>query len=309
MIEVEPPSPFGADGVQWAWNATSLTLLMECPKKYYYAQVIGWRAKGPSVHLDFGGHYAKALERYHKLRADGQDHRGALASAVAGALDDTWLNREPDGSGGAPWVSDHNAKTRETLIRSIVWYLENWKDDPCKTVVLENGAAAVELSFQLPVSDSVTLVGHLDRLVEFQGDLYVQDQKTTGSSFSARYFDQWDLSVQMSTYTLAAKAVFNTPVKGVIIDAAQIAVGFTAFQRGFTFRTERQMEEFLSTVHHYVGQARQFTEAKQWPMNTTACDKFGGCQFRKICSKDPGQRERFLRADFEIKPFNPLEIR
>ena len=48
-------------------------------------------------------------------------------------------------------------------------------------------------------------------------------------------------------------------------------------------------------------------------MNDTACDKFGGCKFRSICSKSPQVREQFLRSDFvkleEKDQWNPLKSR
>jgi hypothetical protein len=64
------PSPF-VEGtqLQFAWDSTSLGYLKECPRKYFYTIVEGWRGKGQSVHLEFGGLYHKALEEYDKLRA------------------------------------------------------------------------------------------------------------------------------------------------------------------------------------------------------------------------------------------------
>jgi ATP-dependent exoDNAse (exonuclease V) beta subunit len=76
--------------------------------------------------------------------------------------------------------------------------------------------------------------GHLDRLVRYGGDYYVQDQKTTGSSIGPWYFKRYNPDNQMSLYTAAGAVVFNTPVKGVMVDAAQVAMGFTRFERGFS---------------------------------------------------------------------------
>jgi hypothetical protein len=42
-------------------------------------------------------------------------------------------------------------------------------------------------------------------------------------------------------------------------------------------------------------------------MNDTACDKYGGCEFREVCSKSPSVRDKFLKADFkQEEPWNPL---
>ena len=45
------------------------------------------------------------------------------------------------------------------------------------------------------------------------------------------------------------------------------------------------------------------------PMNDTACDKYGGCNFCECCSKSPGVRERFpqgrLQQGGTMEPTNP----
>jgi hypothetical protein len=81
------PSPF-VEGtqLQFAWDSTSLGYLKECPRKYFYTIVEGWRGKGQSVHLEFGGLYHKALEEYDKLRAREDPHDETLAAVVSHVL-------------------------------------------------------------------------------------------------------------------------------------------------------------------------------------------------------------------------------
>ena len=42
------------DGIQHAWDATSLSLAQACLRKYYYKMVEGWRPNTYSDHLRFG---------------------------------------------------------------------------------------------------------------------------------------------------------------------------------------------------------------------------------------------------------------
>jgi len=310
------PSPFlPGTKIQYAWDSTSLGWLKQCPRLYEYSMIEGWRAKGTGVHLKFGQHYHAALELYDKLRVqENWDHDAALRESIKVALIETWeiFDNDP-GLPGRPWDSEHSSKNRETLIRSIIWYLDTFKDDPATTLVLANGKPAVELSFRMELDfggqygeQPYILCGHLDRVVEFGGQKYVMDRKTTGSSPTPHYFDGFAPDNQMSIYTLAARVQFSTPVAGVIIDAAQIAVGFTRFQRGFTYRTEAQLNEWLADAKVWFAQAEAFAEAGHWPMNDKACGLFGGCVFRKVWSKSPDVRQTFLESDFERKPWNPL---
>lgn len=307
---------FDADGVQFGWDSTSIKAAETCLRYYYYKHIEGWQPRRKSVHLIFGGLYAKALEDYHSYVAQGMDPEKATLEVVHEALQETW-EYETDEEGnpipgtGGPWVSDHNTKTRENLIRTIVWYLDQFgADDTCKTVTLSNGAAAVEHSFQLDADDGIVLSGHIDRLVEHGGKVFVQDQKTTGSTISRRFFDQFNPDTQMSLYTFAGKALFGNPVSGVMIDGAQIAVGFTRFERGFTFRDEASLNEWYDEAMFHIQTAQAATRERFFPKNTSSCGNYGGCQFRHVCSRAPGVREQFLKADFEKQPrWDPLESR
>lgn len=295
-------SPFTPSGLQWAWNSTSIGAYKKCPKYYEYSIIRGLRKTDESVHLKFGGHYATALEHYHKHVALGLEKEDALLAVVHEAMRDTW-----DRDTGA-WISNH-AKNRETLVRSIIWYIDHWAEDNCELVHLADGKPAVELSFQFELDQDITLVGHLDRLVRYSGDLYVQDQKTTGSTISSYYWDQWSPSNQMSLYAAAGKVVFDTPVKGVMIDAAQVAVGFTRFERGFAPRTQDQIDEWLRETIVWVRRAQKAVIDGHFPHNDTSCHEYGGCAFREVCSKSPSVRESILKTKFHVDFFNPLRER
>jgi hypothetical protein len=323
-------SPFlSGTNIQFAWDSTSLGWLKTCPRMYQYFMIDGWRGRGQSVHLDFGSFYHHALELYDRHRATGADHSTALYEAVKYCLEVTWdysegMNRPMDWS--------HNLKTRETLVRSVIWYLEEFGvNDAAKTVILKNGKPAVELSFRLEmdfgpqttendrqvgpgewepgITQPYIISGHLDRVVEFSDGIYVMDRKTSSTTIGSYYFDGYNPDNQMSLYTFASKVIYQTPVRGVIIDAAQIAVGFTRFSRGFTFRTEAQTEEWLENTKHWLALAEQYAVAGFWPMNDKSCHQYGGCAFRKVCSKSPEVRSKFLETDFAKRPWNPLEPR
>ncbi len=329
----EAQSPFDESGAQYAWDSTSIKLAEVCLRKYQYKMLLAWQPERKSAHLLFGGWYASALEDYHKAIAQGIDREQAIRDVVHEALIATWEYKpcvhcsgtgaadvdltcpECQGTGnepgsGHPWDSNHNLKTRGNLIRSIVWYFEQFRDDPCTTVILSSGQAAVEHSFKLPVDNGIVLAGHIDRLVEYAGSLYVQDQKTSGSTITGRFFEGFNPDTQMSLYTWAGKAIFSIPVKGVMIDGAQIAVGFTRFERGFTFRSEDQLDEWYDTAMHTIEQARAAVHNDYFPMNPSSCGNYGGCEFRHVCARAPSVREQFLKGDFvQGEIWNPLRSR
>lgn len=298
-------SPFLPEtAVQFAWDSTSLGYLKECPRKYQLTMIEGWRRKDESVHLEFGIQYHKALENFDIFRTHGLDHEEALLWVVHFLLNAT-----------DEWPYDHPSKTRETLVRSVIWYIEGYKDDVAKTLLLSDGSPAVELSFRFALDFEAApgvpflLSGHMDRLVEFGDNHFVMDRKTTGMSLSTFYFNQFNPDNQMTLYTTASKVVYGMPVSGVMIDAAQIAVGFTRFERGITLRTAGQLDEWMLDLEVWLSAAKTYARIDHWPMNEKSCNNYGGCVFKDICNKDPQVREMYLRTDFEKRFWNPLETR
>ncbi len=309
---------FTPEGLQFAWDSTSLELAQTCLRKYYYSMHENLVPVQKSVHLIFGGIYAAALEQFYKLRANGVEIEPALHAVVRDALIASW-NHDRDSEGvrllgtGQPINFDHSAKTRENLIRSIIWYLDKFADESeesIKTHILPSGKAAVELSFVLDFGNDLLYCGHLDRVGEYGGHLYWLDNKTTGSTISPRFFEGFALSNQFYGYTWAGQAILGSPVRGGIIDGAQIAVGFTRFERGFFSTTQAQLDEWVEHTHYTIEAAHRASREHEFPMNRTACGNYGGCQFRDICSRSPHVRDNFIRGGFvHREPWDPLTPR
>ncbi len=337
-------------GVQIGWDATSLELLKTCPYKYYLTMVRGYRAKKGNVDLFFGLIIHSSFELYHHKRAEGLGYVEAVREVLRFALlktgkhvnevsmlcNDCGARWDSDvekikpcptcksprfaigdkGTVWYPWQSDDKNKTRYTLIRSLVWYLEQFKNDPAETIILENGKPAVELSFRMeipltnPDGDPYLLSGHLDRLVRFGGSIFVTDVKSTKTTLNSDWFKKYMMDNQMSMYSTASKVVLKEQAVGLILDALQVAVTFTRCLRGFVKRSPGQLEEWLEDTMFWIKQAEGFAERRHWPMNDTSCNKYGKCVFRdNVCSKDPSVRQQFLNTHFRLETWDPLKSR
>lgn len=297
------------DGVQFAFDSTSLTLAMECPRKYHYRMIRNIVPGSVSVHLLFGGIYAAALEHFYGLRAQGIDLETAVLETIRKAMIDSW-----DAESNQPLSFNDVRKTRPSLIRTIVWYLAQFGEEEkgsMSTHVLANGKAAVELSFALEISDDLLYCGHLDRVVDFAGSLYWMDQKTTGSTVGPYFFESYKLSNQFMGYTWAGHIMFESPVRGGICDAAQIAVNFSRFERGLLAYSQQQLEEWQRNTVWQINNIRSLTQLDVWPMNLTACGNYGGCPYRSICKAHPAIREQIIQSEF-VQPaggWDPLTPR
>jgi hypothetical protein len=191
-----------AKGYQTGWDATSVDLAATCLRKYYYTMVRQIKPKTQSVHLIFGGIYASALESFYKKRALGASYETALREVVHEALIASW-----DSERGAPVPFEDDKKTRPNLIRTIIWYLEEFgNEDPSGLVTyhLRDGTPAVELSFTFELADDILYCGHLDRVSQMGDHLYVVDQKAQPLNSQVLGYTGWTTIGQLKLGDLVA---------------------------------------------------------------------------------------------------------
>lgn len=298
-----PPSNFieGTD-LQYAYDATSSENLKRCPRLYQLENIEGWRSKDENVHLRFGHEVHKTIEMYERSKANGVKHKDALHSAVMELLVRT-----------IGWDPDHKDKNRISLLRTVIWYLDKFEDETAETIMMANGKPAVEVSFMIeldygPTDDQpYVLCGYLDRVVKFNDEIFFRDYKTTSYTLTQKYFDQYSPHNQMTLYTFACKVIFETVIKGGIIDAMQVKADNTEFGQGFVFRTNEQLDEWLTDFRYMLEENERYVQDNHWPMRETSCDKYGGCKFRGICNKTPKVRDAFLKSNFvKEERWNPL---
>lgn len=322
MADVETPparlsfSP-NLPTLQTAYDSTSLGELKLCPQKYKYSIIDGYETLNQNIHIIFGSYYASAHEFYNHSRADGKSVDEARLETVEFVLFLTWdqkLNR--------PWFSEDSNKNRQTLIRSIIWYIEHFRNDPLETVILKDGSAAVELNFRFDsgyrsITGEIFLIcGHLDKVAKFEGHKWIEDQKTTKYRLDDSYFARYSPDNQVSLYTVAGEFILRENIQGVIIDAAQILANSTKFRRGFISRTPALIEEWMKDTYYYFQQAEIYAQNNHWPKNDKMCGvphtdpKTGetsyGCPFREVCSSDPSVREIKLNSQFKRRSWDPL---
>lgn len=314
--------------VQYAWDSVSLTSILSCPRRYQYQIILGLTPNAPgfAIALVFGILFHYGMEWYHKARAAGKTHDEAVFASVRRLLDHPATATLPIDDDIEQAKSLHDAdeddgidlrnskiRTRYYLFRAVIWYLEHYEEDPCETIILPSGAPAVELSFRVPLQIDVLgtdllLCGHIDRGVVFNGGVYAKDYKTT-KSLTRQWFGMFELSHQMTGYTLAGNVIFEqdkTP-RGVIIDGVALQVGAVKFARQPTKRTKGQIGEYFELLRMVRDNAINFAQSGHYPMNTASCYF---CEYKEICKQPPEFRDRYIRQHYTSRPgWNPLENR
>ena len=163
------------------------------------------------------------------------------------------------------------------------------------------------LPFKTAADENYILCGHIDKLAKFDEDLFICDHKTTKKTLSKSFWGTFAPNIQMDIYDLAGNIMFpEMGIRGVIVEGAQTMVGGARFGRQVFYRNEEQREEMLNELGHWLKTAEGYAEADYWPMNRANC---WICEYKGVCSKPPAERERWLKADFDVSHWNPLEER
>lgn len=295
------------NSIQFAFDSTSISLFKTCPRKYYLTIVKGYVPKTTPPPLAFGIHLHTLLQTWHNLLSSGLDKYNATirVTRLAGLLGETL----PTGD---------TARTKETLVRAVVWYIDQFWNDKAVTIQLPNNKAAVEYHFQLPFMSylglEVYICGHIDCLKAWQEKTYVQDYKTTKYPLTASFFDKFKPSTQIPLYItachLTADAIQSFPsAHGAIIDGIQLGVNFCRYMRSIVDYSLEEINEYIESLKYWITQAMTACKTNNFPPNEESCDKYGGCHFKEICAKPPARRQIFLDGNFVKRTWNPLKPR
>lgn len=292
------------NNIQFAWDSTSIGLFKTCPKKYYYSIVCGYEPRIMAPPLAFGIAFHAVQEAWHRMVLSGVDKHTALIKTVrlAGQLGETL----PAGD---------SSRTKETLVRSVVWYLDQFWDDKAVTVCQRDSRPVIEYHFKVSFMEylglEVFICGHIDRMVKWQNRTYVTDYKTTKYSLDNKFFDQFKPSTQMPLYATAchllAEDLDSFPAAdGVIIDGIQLGVNFSRFARSVVEFSLEEINEYIKDLKYWITQAMDACAAGYFPQNTESCQKYSGCHFREICAKPPARRDAFLNGNYVKRTWDPL---
>lgn len=308
--------------LQLAWDSTSIQRFKSCPRKYQYESVLGYKPKKTPIAMTFGTHIHTILEYHTKQHiAKPLPHKEEVERTILFAINETLEPKEilNPATGEKETIyqsyfTDDTKRTRSNLLRLIIWYLEHYRNDNLEVVLKTDGEPAVELSFRFDTherthkDESFILCGHIDKIVKYNGNIWVLDYKTTGQTVD-RMRDYYTLDDQMTLYTLAANVATQHHVHGAILDVMACQVHANQFGRHTLPRNADILNEWLAEAILWMRLAEQYAESNYWPKNQQSCSKYSGCQFREICSLTPSMRQRFLDAQFIIEFWDPLRIR
>lgn len=178
------------------------------------------------------------------------------------------------------------------LLRSLLpMYRSWWKDDAHIFTPLGQ-----EIKGRVPVGDpkdKVFLVFKTDKIVNYEGLLWLIDHKTMGKN-DDREFMKYEMDIQVTAYIYGVSKVLGTRVAGVIIDGL-IKTKVPQFRRESFLRSDEELaefeQEFVEMCREIAWRYQRVRNGADWKVvfykNTGACFHWGrACAFRNLCIRD-----------------------
>jgi hypothetical protein len=137
--------------------------------------------------------------------------------------------------------------------------------------------------------------GIFDGLVEFSGQVYVLEHKTT-SQMGPMYFNQFRPNNQVTGYIWGAGKLSGLRVAGAIINAIAVTKTQTRFAREITNRHSTEIDRWLQDLHSECRSIQRHRREDHWPMRTTSCTQYGLCEFHNVHVL-PNEEERLVRLE------------
>jgi|SRR5579875_1771363 len=273
--------------LQLSISASSLETFKKCPRLYYYTVIRRRTTRQVSTDLQFGLHLHKALERYHFALATGTPCETAVRLAVKHALKESW----GDKSLAAP-------KSRESLIRAIIWYAATFNPDPLETAII-GGIPAVEMPFvaalwEAPTGEPYTLTGRFDRVFIQDGHMGIEDTKTTKYPLDA---DAFSPHLQLGLYWTAAQITLAKLPRWLVIDQIQVLNESVKIARIPVVPPDPQA--WLDDLALTLEQMWHYAERNRWPQNETACWR---CPFRPVCAAQQNWEAALMSPLYQDRP-------
>lgn len=271
------------------WDYTSLNIFLSCRRKYYWRMVRHLEPKTVSPALTFGLALHAALDAYY---TEGIEKALEIFKA-------TYKDREGE-----------ELRTVANGIKLLEAYAVVYKHEPFKVL------GKPETGFVFPIGD-ILWGGRMDLPVEWNGDLYIVEHKTT-ARLASNFFKQFTPNMQVTSYIAGAQQYLGKKCHGCVINAlepwkqlkrpsAKSKKTEDHFARYVATRSQDDIEDFYATVSGIVSDIIECESGlNNFYPNESNCFSYNyDCPYKQLCVY--GDDDRFIKRDYNISKWEPYK--
>jgi len=324
MIDLNTNYPIPA---HLTWNiqdSTKIKCFMECPRKYFFEYTLGWRLDRPNIHLIFGSAWHEALAY---LYINGFDKANIKEAFYNHFLPYYRTYIDPDDD------EIYTPKTPARAYLALAYYStmrEKFMQD--YEIVYHEDKPMVEIGGTVNLTEDHTISFKMDTIIKNRHGISALEHKTGSNTWN--WSLQWYLSMQIGTYNHVLNCLYPPEdVRGVIIDGtffkktkdnpktdAKDPFRHFDFMEIPIYHNDSIMNQWLNNaimwldmidfnLSSLVEESDSKPIMQAFPMNTTGCANWFGCQYHDFCRAwaNPLQHSEEPPIGFKIDFWNPLE--
>jgi hypothetical protein len=292
-------------------SASLRSLFNSCHAKAYWSEIVGLRPKATSVHLTAGAAYAAALEAYRRT------YYGSGPFPSEADRYDEAVFRGLEALIKAYGPNDPDPKEKKQFDRVVAAFVEYlYVYPPTTDHVIPSYShlgPRVEFSFAFEIADlrhpttgdPLLFAGRLDQLADFNGALFIFDDKTA-SSITQHWRRQWDLRSQFTGYAVGCQ-LHGLNVAGAIVRGMAILKESCNTAEAITFRPQWMIDRWKTRLVWDVKRMLDAWNNNYWPTTgeeSGECTNYGLCPFTVLCTAEAP--DRFTDVYFDQGRWDPI---
>lgn len=287
-------------------DSTKLKTFDSCKRQFLWNYLLGWRKDAAAYHLEFGKAWHKAMEVFYR--------EGMKAEQVLKAQEEFLRAYDKKLKLDFPY---HKTKTAEAALKGLVRYAGLYAHDLARYEVID-----VETRGLVPIDNTGRFLAYtMDvALATENNHAFILEHKTT-TNFSPWWKRQWELDIQIGTYTHAQYSIWPTYDRhGVTVNGAGFGAKQVDFERISCHRSKGHMANWFSTVNNLWDEYEHHLRLLEacspedeclnaFHGSPGACNNYGGCDYHELCSTiaNPLKVANKVQPGFSIEFWNPLE--
>jgi hypothetical protein len=285
------------------FDSSMVATLKQCPQLFKKIYVDQWKAKELNVHLIAGGAFARGLEvTRNAFYVDGHSAEDSIAMGARALLTHYGDFQCPPDSG----------KSAIRTAGALEFYFSNYplSHNTAYPITLPGGKRAIEFSFAHPLSIDHPVTGHpilycgrLDAILQYAGDTFVFDEKTT-SYLGSTWGRKWDLRSQFTGYCWGCRQ-YGIRAAGVVVRGVSILKTKYETIEAISYRPDWMVDRWYGELLEWIAEAIGWWRTGRYKYNLDeSCTSYGGCGFATVCQS---QDERpWLESYFERRHWDPV---
>jgi hypothetical protein len=285
------------------FDSSMVATLKQCPQLFHKVYIQQYKSKETNVHLRAGGAFAAGIEK--ARRAFYEDGKSAEESIALG------MQALIIHYGDFECPSD-SAKSVERMAGALEFYFENYplNHEAAFPITLAGDKRGIEFGFVEPLSidhpvtnHPILYAGRMDAILNYAGDVFVFDEKTT-SSLGSTWGRKWDLRSQFTGYCWGCRKA-GIHAAGVVVRGVSILKTKYETQEAICYRADWEVDRWYKELLEWIADAITWWKEKRFRYNLDdSCTSYGGCGFSSVCKSE--NETPWLETYFERRHWDPV---